>query len=45
MTEYKGSQYLTALGKLCAEVARNPTLLPTFIAILKLVPGTVRELR
>ncbi len=36
--------YLLALSRLCQEVAREPRLLPTFFAILRLVPSTVREL-
>ena len=39
------SRYLAALGKLCAEVAADPRLLPTFLAILTLVPSTIRELQ
>jgi hypothetical protein len=37
-------RYLHALSKLCAEVAAEPKLLPTFLQILLLVPRTVAEL-
>jgi hypothetical protein len=37
-------RYLHALGRLCAEVAAEPKLLPTFLQILTLVPRTVGEL-
>ena len=37
-------RYLEALGKLCAEVAAEPRLLPTFLQVLALVPRTIAEL-
>jgi hypothetical protein len=39
------SRYLLALGRLCVEVAHRPTLLPVFVAIVKLVPGTIMSLQ
>jgi hypothetical protein len=39
------ARYVEALGWLCVEVSRKPTLLPLFLAILKLVPGTIASLR
>jgi hypothetical protein len=38
------TRYLLALSRLCVEVARRPHLLPTFIAIIGKVPGTIIEL-
>jgi hypothetical protein len=38
------SQYLLALGALSMEVARRPALLPVFLRIVALVPGTIIEL-
>jgi hypothetical protein len=38
------SVYLRGLARLCAKVAARPELLPTFLRVLALVPGTVREL-
>jgi hypothetical protein len=37
-------RYLHALSKLCAEVAAEPRLLPTFLQVLLLVPRTIAEL-
>jgi hypothetical protein len=36
---------LLGLAALALEVSTRPRLLPLFVAILKLVPGTVRELQ
>jgi hypothetical protein len=38
------SVYLRQLGLLCFEVSRDLRLLPVFLGILKLVPGTLAEL-
>jgi hypothetical protein len=37
-------EYLRGLAALCLEVARRPALLPTFVGILRRVPGTLMEL-
>ena len=39
------ARYLEGLAALCLEVARQPRLLPLFVRILKLVPGTLAELQ
>jgi hypothetical protein len=39
------SDYLRGLGQLCIEVAATPALLPVFLAIIKLAPGTILQLR
>jgi hypothetical protein len=36
--------YLLGLSALCAEVAERPGLLPVFIQVILLVPGTIAEL-
>ena len=38
-------RYVLAVAHLAVEVAAKPALLPWFIAIIKLVPATVEELR
>ncbi len=37
--------YVAAIASLCAEVLRRPTLLPHFVAILRLAPRTIERLR
>jgi len=39
------SAYLRALGLLCFEVSRDRRLLPLFVRIIALAPGTIAELR
>jgi hypothetical protein len=39
------AQYLLGLSRLCAEVARNPKLLPSFMRVLRLVPSTLAALQ
>jgi hypothetical protein len=36
--------YLRAIAALALEVSRRPTLLPMFVAVIKLVPRTIEEL-
>ncbi len=38
------SQYLLGLSALCAEVAREPRLLPSFVRILARVPSTIEQM-
>jgi hypothetical protein len=38
------SRYLMALAKVCAEVAAEPRLLPTFLRLIAMVPSTVETL-
>jgi hypothetical protein len=38
-------RYLRGLGSLCSEVSSQPRLLPVFLAVLRLVPGTIAELQ
>jgi hypothetical protein len=38
------TSYLSQLAALCREVSRRPELLPLFIAIIMLVPGTIARL-
>jgi hypothetical protein len=37
--------YLLGLSRLCAEVAREPALLPWFVQLIVKVPPTLLELR
>ncbi len=37
--------YLRSLSSLCVEVARSPQLLPSFVRILRLTPGTLAGLQ
>ena len=39
------SQYLLGLSSLCAEVARNPRLLPVFVRLLARAPSTLAALQ
>jgi hypothetical protein len=45
MSDYRVRAYLLALSRLALEVAHNQRLLPVFVAIIKLVPATLSELR
>jgi hypothetical protein len=38
-------RYLEQVALLALEVSRRPALLPLFVAIIKLAPGTIAELR
>jgi hypothetical protein len=39
------AQYLLALASLCAEVAREPRLLPVFLHVIAMAPRTIEQLR
>jgi hypothetical protein len=43
--DYRVTQYLEAIARLCLETSRNPALLPWFLAILSKVPSTLLALR
>jgi hypothetical protein len=45
VTHDRISVYPRGLARLCAEVADEPRLLPTFLRILAIVPATIRELQ
>jgi hypothetical protein len=39
------TSYLRGIATLALEVADRPSLLPVFLAVLRLVPATVRDLQ
>jgi hypothetical protein len=41
--DYRITIYLKGLASLCLEVAREPRLLPLFVAIVAMMPKTLRE--
>jgi hypothetical protein len=45
MSESRVESYLRALAAACAEVIRNPKLLPVLIGVLRLAPQTLLELQ
>jgi hypothetical protein len=38
------AQYLLAIASLCVEVARSPRLLPVFLRVIAMAPGTIEGL-